>query len=116
MLVDSHCHLELDTFGDELAAVIGRAREAGVGAFVAVGASRVHRGASEALALAERHADVFAAVGVHPHEAQGAADDAAALPHIDSLLHHPKVVALGEVGLDYFYKLSPPAVQQQIFA
>ncbi len=113
MYVDAHCHLERETYGDELEAVIDRARRAGLTHFVAVGASRVAAGAREVVALAEARPDVWAAVGIHPHDAARATpDDERA---VAALLAHPKVVALGEIGLDYYYDNSPREVQRDVF-
>lgn len=113
MYLDAHCHLEEETYGAELDDVIERAQGAGMTHFVAVGASRGVGGAHEAVALAERRANIYATVGIHPHEASMA--DAAALAAIEALVPHPKVVAVGEVGLDYHYNYSPPDVQRQVF-
>jgi TatD DNase family protein len=112
--IDAHCHLERDTYGIELPEVMARAERAGLSHFIAVGASRVAAGAHEAVALARGHANVFAAVGIHPHDA--AAADAAAMAQIDTLLAEPKVVSLGEVGLDYYYENAPKEQQKQVFA
>lgn len=113
MFIDAHCHLEQETYGAELTAVIERAQAAGLTHFIAVGASRVTGGAHEAVALAERLPFVYASVGIHPHEAASA--DAASVAKIETLLAHPKVVSLGEVGLDYYYDNSPRDVQQDVF-
>lgn len=113
-LVDSHCHLEIDTYGEELPEVLRRGRQAGLEAFVAVGASGVIRGADEAVALAQRHDDVWASVGIHPNEANGASPTT--LAAIEAHLAAPRVVALGEVGLDYFHKDVAPKLQRQVFA
>lgn len=114
MYVDAHCHLERETYGDELEAVIERARAAGLSHFVAVGASGVAAGARQVVALARAHDFIFAAVGIHPHDAGRATpDDEAA---VASLLSHPKVVALGEIGLDYYYDNSPREAQRELFA
>lgn len=112
--IDAHCHLEQETYGDQLAEVIARGMAAGLSHFVAVGASRVAEGAHEALALCARYPNIVAAVGIHPHDA-AAADDASCQT-IAQCLQHPKVVALGEVGLDYFYEQSPKDVQKRVFA
>jgi TatD DNase family protein len=114
MYIDAHCHLERDTYGDELDEVIARAQRAGLTHFVAVGASGVARGALEVVELAERHPAIFAAVGIHPHDAACATPDDEAT--IAALLSRPKVVALGEIGLDYHYDHSPQDVQRQVFS
>lgn len=114
MFIDAHCHLEQQTFGDELAAVIERAFAAGLTHMIVVGASGVTRGADEAIALAQAHGPIYAAVGIHPHEAAQAND--ADIARIETLLDHPKVVCLGETGLDYYYDNSPRDVQRRVFA
>ncbi len=115
MLIDAHCHLEQATYGDELEQVIARAHAAGLVGFIAVGASGVASGADEALRLSERYPDIFAAVGIHPHEAQQAFDDPQSMDHIEQCLAHPKAVAVGEVGLDYYYHKSPGPAQMAVF-
>ena len=114
MLVDAHCHLERATYGDEVDAVIERARRAGVGGLVAVGAGGITEGAREAVALAGRYAGIWAAVGIHPHDIHLANErDFAA---IAELLAAPKVVALGEVGLDYHYDRATGELQRAALA
>lgn len=113
MTIDAHCHLERETYGDELDAVIARALDAGLTHMVAVGASGVSTGARQAVALAERLDSVYATVGLHPHDA--AKVEEADIETITSLLDHAKVVALGEIGLDYHYDFSPRDVQRDVF-
>jgi TatD DNase family protein len=111
MLVDSHCHLDFPDFAAELDAVISRARAAGVARMVTI-STRVKRHA-QVLAVAERFADVFCSVGTHPHNAHEELDVGT-----DELLRiaaHPKVVAIGEAGLDYHYDNSPRDAQAQGF-
>ncbi len=110
-LVDSHCHLDYRDFADDLDGVLTRARTAGVGAIVTI-ATMLSR-ASASLALAETHADVFCAVGVHPHHAAEKPDVSAA--ELVRLAKHPKVVAIGECGLDYHYDRSPRVAQAANF-
>jgi len=112
-LIDAHCHLEAGYFGDALPQVIKRARAVGVEAFIAVGASGVLKGAHEAYALSQATPDVFASLGIHPCEVHQASDrDMEQLAH---MLQQPKVVALGEVGLDYYHDASTKQVQQARF-
>ena len=111
MLIDSHCHLDFPDFADELDAVVGRARAAGIARLVTI-STRVARQA-QVLAIAERFADVFASVGTHPHYAQEEVDVTVA--QLVALTRHPKIVALGEAGLDYHYDRSPRAAQEQGF-
>ena len=111
MLVDSHCHLDFPDFSAELDAVVLRAREAGIARLVTI-STRVRRH-DAVLAIAERFADVFCSVGTHPHYAHEELDLTAA----DLVLRtrHPKVVALGEAGLDYHYDNSPREAQERGF-
>jgi TatD DNase family protein len=107
MLVDSHCHLDFPDFAEELDAVVTRAREAGIGRMVTI-STRVRQHA-QVLAVAERFPDVFCSVGTHPHNAHKELDiDAHALT---AIAKHPKVVAIGEAGLDYHYDSSPRDAQ-----
>jgi len=111
MLVDSHCHLDFPDFTDELDGVVARAHEAGVTQIVSI-STRVGRH-SGLLAIAERYPNVYCSVGTHPHHAHEELDiDADALV---AATKHPKVVAIGEAGLDYFYDKSPRAAQEQGF-
>jgi TatD DNase family protein len=103
MLVDSHCHLDFPDFAPELDAVVARARAAGVGRFVTI-STRVKRHA-QVLAVAERFPDVFCSVGTHPHHVDEEMDIEA--PALVTIARHPKVVAIGEAGLDYHYDTGP---------
>ena len=107
MLVDSHCHLDFPDFAEELDAVVARARRAGIGAIVTIG-TRVRR-LDEVLAVAERFEDVYCSVGTHPHNAHEEPDVTAA--ELVRLAQNPKVVAIGEAGLDYHYDNSPREAQ-----
>ncbi len=111
MLIDSHCHLDFPDFATELDAVVARAHAAGVASMVTI-STRVHRHA-EVLAIADRFADVYASVGTHPHHAHEELDVTAA--DLVALARHPKVVALGEAGLDYHYDNSPRQAQERGF-
>ena len=111
MLVDSHCHLDFPDFASELDAVVARARAAGIGRIVTI-STRVKKHA-QVLAIAETFPDVFCSVGTHPHNAQEETDiDAAKLI---ALSQHPKIVAIGEAGLDYHYDKSPRDLQAKSF-
>ncbi|MEB2312032.1 MAG: TatD family hydrolase [Sorangiineae bacterium] len=112
MLVDTHCHLDPDNASEGPGPILERARAAGVGAFVCVGVGGVEP-ARHAVALAQRRADVVAAVGVHPHDA--ASWDDALEDALRRLCSEPRVVAVGEVGLDYHYEHSPREVQRAVF-
>jgi TatD DNase family protein len=111
MLIDSHCHLDFRDFAEERDAVVARAGEAGVTHMVTI-STRVRRHA-EVLAIAERYANVFCSVGTHPHNAQEERDIGA--EELIARSTHPKVVAIGEAGLDYFYHHSPREAQEQGF-
>jgi len=109
MLVDSHCHLDFPDFSAELDAVVERARAAGIGRMVTI-CTRVRRHA-QVLAIAEKFPDLFCSVGTHPHNAHEELDIGAA--ELIAIAQHPKVVAIGEAGLDYHYDNSPRAAQEQ---
>jgi TatD DNase family protein len=106
-VIDTHAHL-----GDDAREVIERARAAGVKRIVTVATTLA--GAAHALELADAHEGVFAALGIHPHEA--ATFDLARLGELQALLDHPRVVAVGETGLDYFRDSAPADAQQELFA
>lgn len=105
-MIDTHAHL-----GDDAAEVIARAREAGVSRIVAVATTLA--GARDALALADSFDGVYASLGIHPHEAGG--PEADHVPELQALLAHPKAVAVGETGLDYFRDYAPHDAQQLLF-
>ena len=108
MFFDSHCHLDMDHFADDLGAVVARAREAGVSRMVSV-ASEVAR-FDAALDIARRFEGVSAAFGFSPFEAD-AADPALLAPFLD----RPEAVAVGECGLDYYHDIHPPELQKEAF-
>jgi TatD DNase family protein len=107
MLVDSHCHLDFPEFAPELDAVVSRASEAGVKVCVSIG-TRLD-GFSRVRAIAERFSDVWCSVGIHPHEAASELLDGPG-PLVEAA-RHPKVVGIGETGLDYYYEHSPRTQQ-----
>ncbi|MBQ7519589.1 MAG: TatD family hydrolase [Clostridia bacterium] len=109
-LFDSHCHLDDEKFDEDRAETIARLREGGVEKCVCVGSDlpSSHR----CVALAERYDFIYAAAGVHPHEAKDAPPDY--IDQLKGMLSHPRVVALGEIGLDYYYDLSPRDVQKRV--
>ena len=110
-LVDSHCHLDFDDFGDELDEVVARARSAGIVRMLTICTRPEQR--AEVLAIAERYDDVYCAVGVHPHEAQHHTD--LTVDGLIRLADHPKVVGIGETGLDFHYDHSPREAQAAVF-
>jgi TatD DNase family protein len=111
MLIDSHCHLDFPDFAGELDAVVARAQAAGIGRIVTI-STRVKRHA-EVLAIAERFPDVFCSVGTHPHSAHEELD--VTIEELVRRARHPRVVAIGEAGLDYHYDLSPREAQEHGF-
>ncbi len=113
MLVDSHCHLDGAAFDADREEVIARARQAGVSYMLAIGTGNGPPDLEAAVRIADRHEDIGATVGVHPHDA--AKFDAAAAARVEALCDHPKVLAVGEIGLDYHYDNSPREVQRRVF-
>ena len=111
MLIDSHAHLELSEFDDDREDVIQRAKENGVEYIVTVGINL--EDSRNAVALAERYDNIYAAVGVHPHDAMSI--DETTYDSLKKLSENDKVVAYGEIGLDFFRNLSPRDIQIQMF-
>jgi len=110
-LVDSHLHLDLSEFDEDRDSVVSRAREANVVCLINPG--RNLQSSRRAIELAEKSPQIYAAVGLHPHHA--AEDTAAAQQVFRRLAKHPRVVAIGEIGLDFFRNLSPPETQKRVF-
>ncbi len=110
-IVDSHCHLNYKGLVEEQGAVIQRARDAGVGCMLAINTKLKEY--SEIIDIVENHADVFGTVGIHPHEAENEPD--VALDALLSRADHPKIVGIGETGLDYFYDNAPRYMQKVNF-
>jgi TatD DNase family protein len=111
-LIDSHAHLDFRQFDDDRESVIQRAREVGLVAIVNIGTDLASSRAT--VALAEQHDFIYATVGIHPHSAKTVTP--AVLDELRALAGHRKVVAVGEIGLDYYRDLSPRPVQRQAFA
>jgi TatD DNase family protein len=111
MLIDSHCHLEYKGLVEDQQGVLARARAAGIGGFLSISTRRSEW--DQVIATAEREPDVWASVGVHPHEADAHADlgEAALL----AATAHPRVIAIGETGLDYYYDHSDRTTQKALF-
>lgn len=111
MLIDSHCHLEYKGLIEEQGAVLDRARASGIHGFLNISTKQSEW--DQVVETAARESDVWASVGIHPHEADQHAD-----LEVDALrraTRHPKVIAIGETGLDYYYDKSDRAVQQRLF-
>lgn len=111
MLIDSHCHLDFEDFGEDIDDVVARAGANGVGAMVTI---CTHLSRFEAVrGVAERYDNIWCSVGVHPHEA--GAEGQKAADALVELAGHPKVVGIGETGLDYYYEHSPRGAQRESF-
>jgi TatD DNase family protein len=113
MFIDSHAHLDGERFDEDRSAVLTRARDAGVDTMLLIGSGTGPGSLDCAIRIAADHESIYATVGIHPHEAQLATD-----PDFDelaALAQHPKVIAWGEIGLDYFYDHSPREVQKSVF-
>ena len=113
IFVDSHAHLETEQFEADREQVIARAREAGIETILAIGSGTGPGSLDCAIRLAEQHDFIYATIGIHPHEAKLARD--ADFEEMAQLATRPKVIAWGEIGLDYFYDHSPRDIQQQVF-
>lgn len=113
MFVDSHAHLEMTQFDGDRAQVLERARAAGLETIVAIGSGTGPGSLACGIELAQQHDWILATIGIHPHEARLATD--ADFAEMEALAKHPKVIAWGEIGLDYFYDYSPRDVQRQVF-
>lgn len=111
MLIDSHCHLDFPEFRDDFDDMLVRAGDAGIGKMVTI-CTRIANfpGVS---AIAEAHDNIYCSVGVHPHSAESEPDVKAET--LIELASHPKVVGIGETGLDFFYDKSPRAIQETLF-
>lgn len=114
MLIDSHAHIQGKEYAGEQEAVIVRAREAGVEKIIAVGGAGDMSSNLEAIALADSFTNVYATVGMHPHDAKDVGEGE--LCRLRELTSHPKVIAVGETGLDYYYNHSPHDVQCRVFS
>ncbi len=112
-MIDSHCHLDSEQFENDRETVIARAREAGVQLMLAIGTGEGPPHLDAAIALAEQHSFFWATAGVHPHHANRVSE--ATFPDLQRLGRHPKVVAIGEIGLDYHYDFSPRQQQWDVF-
>lgn len=112
-LIDSHCHLDGSQFNADRDAAIQRARDVGVEVMVAIGTGDGPPDLEAGIRLADAYPFIYATVGVHPHDASKAEDQH--YTELISLTAHPKVVAVGEIGLDYHYNFSPPETQRKVF-
>src|SRR5918911_5240919 len=112
-LIDSHAHIQGKEYSGEIESVIARAAEAGVDKIIAVGGAGDMSSNDDAVALAESFENVYATVGMHPHDAKDVGSNE--LRELHRLTCHPKVIAVGETGLDYYYNHSPHDVQRRVF-
>ena len=113
MLIDSHAHIQGKEYAGDVEAVITRARDAGVDKIIAVGGAGEMSSNDDAVALANLYENVYATVGMHPHDAKDVG--AEELENLRDLTVHPKVIAVGETGLDYYYSHSAHDVQRRVF-
>jgi len=112
-LVDSHAHIDFPQFAEDREAMLERARAAGVTTLLAIGTGPGPEKLDSAIPFAEQHDWIFATVGIHPHEAKEVTQTH--LEELSRLAKHPKVIAWGEIGLDYYYDHSPRDVQEKVF-
>lgn len=113
MFVDSHCHLDDKRFAEDLDAVLERAETAGVTRILTIGTGDGPPEIDRAVRLADRYAQVYASIGVHPHDA--AKVTPGTYSDLRALATHTKVIAFGEIGLDYHYDFSPREIQREVF-
>src|SRR5947209_20414123 len=113
MYIDSHAHLEMEQFNADREQVLTRARDNGIETIVAIGSGSGPGSLDCGIRLAEKYDFVHATIGIHPHEAKLATD--ADFEELERLSKRPKVIAWGEIGLDYFYDHSPRELQQGVF-
>jgi len=113
MFIDSHCHLDGPRFDSDREEAVARARQAGIVNMLAVGTGDGPGTLDCAVNIAERHEFIYATIGIHPHEAKLATD--ADFAQLEQLARKPKVIAWGEIGLDYYYDHSPREVQKEVF-
>src|SRR5262249_12179903 len=113
-LIDSHAHIDFPQFAEDRDAMLERARAAGVGTLLAIGTGPGPDTLDAAIPFAEAHDWIYTSVGVHPHEAKEVTP--AHLDQLEQLAKHAKVIAWGEIGLDYFYDHSPRDAQSKVFS
>ena len=111
MLTDTHCHLYYEELFKDLGGVLDRAREQGVNRFICVGTNI--QDSKKSLSITENHESIFASAGVHPHDAKDVS--ASFIDDIYKLMENDNMVAIGEIGLDYFRNISKPEIQKEIF-
>ena len=112
-IIDSHAHLEFEQFDGDRDAVLQRARHAGLTTILAIGGAGGPDQLASAIPFAEAHDWIYATAGIHPHEAKLATEEY--FRELIELMGHPRVIACGEIGLDYFYDHSPRETQREVF-
>jgi len=112
-LIDSHAHIQGAEYAAEIDDIVKRAREAGVEKIIVVGGAGELSSNQAAVALAESYENLYATVGMHPHDAKDVGEEA--LRKLEELISRPKVIAVGETGLDFYYNHSPHQIQRDIF-
>jgi TatD DNase family protein len=112
-LIDSHAHIDFPQFADDREAMLDRAKAAGVETLLAIGTGPGPEKLDSAIPFAEQHDWIYASIGIHPHEAKEVTPQH--LDRLAQLAQHPKVVAWGEIGLDYYYDHSPRDLQDRVF-
>ena len=112
-IIDSHAHLEYPQFDEDRDAMLQRAHDAGVATILAIGGAAGPNHLASAIPFAEAHNWIYATAGIHPHEANLATDQHFA--HLEKLTRHPRFLAVGEIGLDYFHNHSPRELQAPVF-
>ena len=112
-LIDSHAHIDFPQFAEDREAMLERARGAGVTTLLAIGTGPGPEKLDSAIPFAERHDWIYATVGIHPHEAKESKPEH--LERLRNLARHPRIIAWGEIGLDYFYDHSPRETQHKLF-
>ena len=112
-LVDSHAHIDFPQFAEDREAMLERAKAAGITALLAIGTGPGPEKLDSALPFAEQYDWIYASIGIHPHEARQVTPEH--LAQLSVLARHPKVIAWGEIGLDYFYDHSPREAQETVF-
>jgi TatD DNase family protein len=112
-IIDSHAHLEYPQFDEDRDAMLERARQAGVATILAIGGAAGPDHLASAVPFAEAHDWIYATAGIHPHEANLATESH--FVHLEKLTHHPRFLAVGEIGMDYFHDHSPREIQAAVF-
>jgi TatD DNase family protein len=113
MFIDSHCHLDDKRFADDLDAILDRAAAAGVTRILTIGTGNGPPEIDRAVKLADRYPQIYASIGVHPHDASKVTPQT--YDDLRALANHPKVLVFGEIGLDYHYDFSPREIQREVF-